>query len=95
MMQEDKELEMLKRIHEAGFKKFVLIRGICFWGLPMGLVFCTLLLTNFGFPEGYTIPTSIYLKGVLLISAISILSGAIWGIVMWWFLMKRYKRMEQ
>ncbi len=93
MKKDDQKLDRLKRIHEAGFKKFVLIRGVCCWGFPFGLIMCVLLFFDFGIPEGYELPDRAYFKLAPLIFVLSVIGGAIWGVLMWLYLMKLYKQM--
>jgi hypothetical protein len=75
--------------HEMGPLKFVLLRGVLFWGLPMFVFF-----TLYGyFVRGYH--DALKISGLRNTAIISVIAGCAYGGLMYYRESRRYYRMEQ
>ncbi|MCG6200516.1 hypothetical protein [Psychromonas antarctica] len=78
----DKHFESWKKLREKGRLRFIFVRGILGWGLPMFLI--VILLFNVG-ENGVILPASIAIH-----AAIWTVGGMIFGGVMWHLSEKKY-----
>lgn len=92
MAKEKDLIAKIERIRRAGFIRFVLVRGVLFWGVPFGIVMCILILSNFAVPEGIEPPPDLQTKAIPVILAASLIGGALYGTFMWTYYMRLYKK---